>query len=98
MSCGAFEPLSISTAGFVGSFVIWAAASKPSHDGHADIQQDDVRLEAFGERERLTPVGGATHDLERGRAAQNGLERLGEQAVVVRDHQGDSPWLGYCDG
>lgn len=62
-----------------------AARLEAVHDRHAQIQEDDVGLELTGEPARLVAVVRAPRNLDLRLDAENGLERVQEKRIVVRD-------------
>src|SRR5205814_9523617 len=61
----------------------------PVQQGHADVHQDDVRLERLRQLDRLPAIARAPGDANPRVAREDGLERLGEQAMVVGDENRD---------
>ena len=56
----------------------------PVHHRHGDVHQDDVRIELLHEPHGLLAVSRAPDDGDARIAPENGLERLGEETVIVR--------------
>ncbi len=62
------------------------------HPGHADVQEDDIGLQALHEGHRLAAVGCLAHDQEFGPGLlERGGDLVAHQALVVGDNGG---WLG----
>jgi hypothetical protein len=59
--------------------------AEPVDPGHAQVHQDDVRLELPCELDRLGAVACATDDLDALVRRQQYLERLGEEGLVIGD-------------
>ena len=64
-------------------------ASIPSPPGIVDVHEDDVRLEAFGARDRLGPRGRLADDLEIAGGLEQRPEPGPERRVVVDDEDAD---------
>src|SRR5512132_125916 len=65
------------------------------HHRHADIHQDNVRLELQRQLDCLRTVARAPDDLEGALAGEDRLERLGEQPMVVHDQDANRAFELY---
>src|SRR5699024_3448965 len=57
----------------------------PVHAGHAQVQQDHIRVQLLHGPENLVPVGGVGDDADVGRQCQQALDPLADECLVVRD-------------
>ncbi len=61
-------------------------AGEAVHVGHADVEQDEVRLLSADQRKNLCPRLGLPDDLEVVVRLERALDPVQDEPVVVRDH------------
>jgi hypothetical protein len=61
------------------------------HARHRDVHDNGVRLERFGLREHVLPVGRLADDLHTGLAVNQELQSLADGCVIVRDENAEEP-------